>query len=170
MSLPNILKNFNLYADGESLMGVAEEITVPKLSRKMEEWQGGGMPGPIDIDLSQEKIVMDWTTGGLLISALRKYGASKPDALLLRYSGAYQREDTGVIHAVEIVVRGRHKEIDMGNKKVGEPNKTKVSTTCAYYKLTVDNEVLIEYDALAMILVVDGEDLMDAQRKAIGLA
>lgn len=170
MSLPNILKNFNLYADGESLMGVAEEITVPKLTRKMEEWRAGGMPGPIDIDLGQEKIVMDWTTGGLLFSALRKYGASKPDALLLRYAGAYQREDTGVTHAVEIVVRGRHKEIDMGNKKVGDPNKTKVSTTCAYYKLSVDNEVLIEYDALAMIFVVDGVDLMDAQRKAIGLA
>ncbi|WP_234085322.1 phage major tail tube protein [Azonexus sp. R2A61] len=168
--LPTNLKNFNLYNDGESLFGVAEEVVLPKLSRQMEEYQAAGMPGPIDIDMGNEKMVLEWTSAGLVFSAIKQYGAKKPDALMLRFSGAYQREDTGDTHAVEIVVRGRHKEIDMGTAKVKDPTKTKITTTLAYYKLIVDGEVLIEYDALAMIFVVNGTDLLEDQRKAIGLA
>lgn len=170
MALPTNLKNFNIYADGVSLMGVAEEVVLPKLARQMEEFQGAGMPGPVDIDMGNEKMVLEWTTAGLLFSALKQYGAAKPDALMLRYSGAYQREDTGDIHAVEIVVRGRHSEIDMGTAKLKDATKTKVSTTLTYFKLIVDNDVIIEYDAMAMIFTVDGKDLLEDQRKAIGLA
>ncbi|WP_341743105.1 phage major tail tube protein [Azonexus hydrophilus] len=168
--LPNNLKQFNLYADGESLMGVAEEITLPKLARKMEEYEGAGMAGPIDIDMGAEKMELDWTCAGLVFSAIKQFGAAKADAIMLRFAGAYQREDTGDTHAVEIVVRGRHAEIDMGNAKVKEKTVTKIKTSLTYYKLMVDGEVLIEYDALGMIFVVNGKDLLEEQRKAVGLA
>lgn len=168
--LPSNLKNFNLYADGESLMGVAEEITLPKLARKMEEYEAAGMAGPVDIDMGAEKMVLDWTCAGLVFSAIKQFGAAKPDALMLRYSGAYQREDTGVTHAVEIVVRGRHAEIDMGTAKIKDKTVTKIKTSLAYYKLIVDGEELIEFDALGMIFRVNGKDLLEDQRKAVGLA
>ena len=45
MALPNTLKNFNAFTDGASFMGVIEEIKLPKLSRKMEDFRGGGMDG-----------------------------------------------------------------------------------------------------------------------------
>lgn len=170
MALPNILKNFNLFTDGESLMGVAEEIVLPKLARKMEEYQGGGMPIPIDIDLGNQKIEFDWTCAGSVFDLVKQYGASKASAKLLRFAGAYQRDDTEAVQAVEIVVRGRHSEMDFGSQKIGSANKTKIKTTCSYYKLTVDGTVLIEIDGPAMIFIVDGVDMMDAQRKAIGLA
>lgn len=170
MALPSILKNFNLYNDGNSLMGVAEEVSLPKLSRKMEDFQGAGMPMPVEIDVSNEKIELDWTCMGFLYEAVKQYGAAKTNANLLRFAGAYQREDTGDVTAIEIVVRGRHKEMDFGNAKIGEKSTTKIKTTCSYYKLTVDGKVLIEIDALAMIFTVDGKDMMDKQRKAIGLA
>lgn len=170
MALPNLLKNFNLFNDGNSLMGVADEVSLPKLSRKTEEFQGAGMPMPIDIDIANEKIELDWTCGGFLFAAVKQYGATKVGANLLRFAGAYQREDTGDVDAVEIVVRGRHKEIDFGNAKVGDKSQTKIKTTCSYYKLTVNNQVLIEIDALAMIFIVDGVDMLEKQRKAIGLA
>lgn len=168
--LPSNLKNFNLYADGESLMGVAEEITLPKLARKMDEYEAAGMAGPIDIDMGAEKMVLEWTCAGLVFSAIKQFGAAKPDALMLRYAGAYQREDTGVTHAVEIVVRGRHAEIDMGTAKIKDKTITKIKTSLAYYKLIVDGEELIEFDALGMIFRVNGKDLLEDQRKAVGLA
>lgn len=168
--LPSILKNFNLFNEGNSLMGVAEEIGLPKLARKMEEYQGGGMPAPVDIDMGNEKIEFDWTCAGFHADVVTGYGASKPNAKLLRFAGAYQRDDTGEVQAVEIVVRGRHKEIDFGNAKVGSKSETKIKTTCSYYKLTVDGKVLFEIDALAMIYNVNGTDMLAEQRKAIGLA
>ncbi|UCV02310.1 phage major tail tube protein [Dechloromonas denitrificans] len=170
MALPSNLKNFNLFNDGNSLMGVAEEVALPKLSRKMEEFQGAGMPMPIDVDISNEKIELDWTCSGFVFDVVKQYGAAKANANLLRFAGAYQREDTGDVDAVEIVVRGRHKELDFGNAKVGDKTQTKIKTTCSYYKLTVNGSVLFEIDALAMVFIVDGVDMLDKQRKAIGLA
>lgn len=170
MALPSNLTNFNLFNDGNSLMGVAEDIALPKLARKMDEYQAAGMPAPVDLDLGNEKIEMDWTCAGMVWGVVKQYGAAKANANLLRYSGAYTRQDTGDVDSVEIVVRGRHKEIDFGNAKVGDPTKTKIKTTCSYYKLTVNKEVLIEIDALGMILTVNGVDMLESQRKAIGLA
>lgn len=170
MALPSNLKNFNLYNNGGSLMGIADEVTLPKLSRKTEEYQAAGMPFPVDLDISNDKIELDWSCQGFVADVVKQYGAAKVGAVLLRFSGAYQREDTGDVQAVEIVVRGRHKEIDFGSAKVGDKSQTKIKTACAYYKLTVDNQVLIEIDALAMIFIVNGVDMLEKQRKAIGLA
>ncbi len=170
MALPAILKNFNLFNEGNSLMGVADEVTLPKLGRKTEEFQGAGMPMPVDIDISNEKIELDWSCSGFLADVFKQYGNPKVNGVLLRYAGAYQREDTGDIQSVEIVVRGRHKEIDPDKAKVGDKSATKIKTTCAYYKLTVDNQVLIEIDAMAMVFIVNGVDMLEKQRKAIGLA
>jgi P2 family phage contractile tail tube protein len=170
MALPNNLKNFNLFNDGNSLLGIVDEVTLPKLSRKMEAFQGGGMVAPVDIDLGNEKIELDWTCGGFYSEAIKQYGSPKAGGVLLRFSGAYQRDDTGDVQAVEIVVRGRHAEIDADKAKVGDKSTTKIKTSCTYYKLTVDGAVLFEIDALGFIFIVNGVDMLAAQRKAIGLA
>ena len=100
----------------------------------------------------------------------KQYGISKVDGVMLRFAGAYQRDDTSVVQAVEVVVRGRHEEIDLGDAKAGDKSKLNVKSTLSYYKLTVDNKVLIEIDLLNMIEIIDGKDILADQRKAIGLA
>lgn len=170
MALPNALKNFNHYTDGNSLMGVVEEVTLPKLSRKMEEFQGGGMVAPVDVDLGNEKLEHEVTCGGFVGDGVKQFAATKANAVLHRFAGAYQRDDTGDVQAVEIVTRGRYKEIDFGNAKVGDKTQTKFKGSLSYYKLTVDGVVLIEIDALSFVYNVNGVDMLAAQRKAIGLA
>ena len=51
MALPSKLKNFNLFNDGHSYMGQVDEVVLPKLTAKMEEWRGGGMDAPVDIGM-----------------------------------------------------------------------------------------------------------------------
>ncbi|HFL2042464.1 TPA: phage major tail tube protein, partial [Stenotrophomonas maltophilia] len=114
MSLPSKLKNLNLFNDGASYLGQVVEVKLPTLTRKMEEFRAGGMVGPIDIDLGQEKIELEWKCGGLMRDVLRQYGAVRHNAVQLRFAGAYQREDSAEVDSVEIVVRGRHTEIDAG--------------------------------------------------------
>ena len=46
MGMPRKLKGFNLFQNGENFVGQVTEVTLPKLTRKMEDWQGGGMSGP----------------------------------------------------------------------------------------------------------------------------
>ena len=74
MSLPRKLKHFNAFYNGEEFFGQATEITLPKLARKFEEYRGGGMPGPIDIDLGNEKLEFEHSYGGLM-SFLRSRAA-----------------------------------------------------------------------------------------------
>ena len=71
--------------------------------------------------------------------------------------------------SVEIVMRGRHKELDGGENKQGESGTTKMSTECAYYQLTIDGKEVSEIDIINMVLKVDGVDRLAEHRKAIGL-
>lgn len=170
MSLPNQLKNFNVFEDGVSLMGVIEEISLPKLSRKLETFQGGGMVAPVDIDLGLEKLELELTSGGFVADQIKQFGQGKASGAMIRYAGAYQRDDTAEVQAVEIVTRGRYGELDFGNAKVGDKSQTKAKVSLTYYKLTVDGQILVEIDVLGFVCTINGVDLLAAQRKAIGLA
>lgn len=170
MALPNSLKNFNVFNDGVSFMGTVEEVKLPKLSRKMESYRAGGMDGEIELDLGQEKLEIEQVCGGFVVDAYKAYGVTKAAGVLIRFSGAYQRDDSAAVQAVDIVVRGRHKEIDPGDAKGGDRGKTTIKSTLTYYKLTVDGSDVIEIDLLNFIFKVNGVDMLEAQRKAIGLA
>ena len=169
MGLPRKLKDFNLFNDGASYMGMVPELTLPKLSRKMEEYRAAGMTGPVMVDFGNEAITLEWTAGGLQVDALKQYAAKKHNAAQLRFAGAFENDDDGTISAVEVVVRGRHKEIDMGSAKQATDTAHKYSTACSYYKLTVDGEVIIELDFMGATENIGGVDRNAGIRKAIGL-
>lgn len=170
MALPSVLKNFNLFNDGVSYMGIAEEVKLPKLKRKMDDFRGGGMNGPAKVDLGQEGLEIEFTCAGIMSQIFEQYGTTKVDGVMLRFNGAYQRDDTCAVQAVEVVVRGRHEEIDPNDAKGGEKGKTVVKSTLTYYKLTIDGKKKIEIDLLNFIEIVNGVDMLADQRKAIGLA
>ncbi|MFY9328510.1 MAG: phage major tail tube protein [Georgfuchsia sp.] len=170
MALPNTLKNFNLFNDGASYMGIAEEVKLPKLSRKMDEFRGGGMNGSASIDLGQEKLEMEFTCGGIMRQIFEQYATTKINGVMLRFAGAYQRDDTAEVQAVEVVVRGRHSEIDPGDSKAGDRTKLVTKSALTYYKLSIDGDEVIEIDILNMIEKINGVDMLAEQRKAIGLA
>ncbi|MGJ3745445.1 phage major tail tube protein, partial [Yersinia pseudotuberculosis] len=48
-------------------MGIVSSITLPKLTRKLENYRGGGMNGaaPIDLGLDDDALAMEWAMGGL---------------------------------------------------------------------------------------------------------
>jgi P2 family phage contractile tail tube protein len=169
MGMPRKLKGYNIFLNGTSFVGETKEIQLPKLSRKMEDWQGGGMSGPIPIDYGQEAIQLEWTCGGFMEDVLKQYGITTHDGVQLRFAGGYQREDSKAYDAVEIVVRGRHKEIDMGTAKTKEDSDFKVTTAASYYKLSINGQDLIEMDFINMVERINGVDLLAALRKAIGL-
>ncbi|UQY87963.1 phage major tail tube protein [Stenotrophomonas rhizophila] len=168
MSMPSKLKNLNLFNDGESYLGQVTEFKLPTLTRKMEEYRAGGMLGPIDVDLGQEKIEAEWKCGGMMLQVLRQYGAIRHNAVQLRFAGAYQSEDSEAVDAVEIVLRGRHSEVDAGTGKVGDDTEFSVKTSVSYYKLSINGRTEIEIDMVGMVFIVDGVDLQAAQRRAIG--
>ena len=168
MALPRKLKNFNLLLDGESYAGVASEVVLPKLTRKTEEFRGGGMNGPVAADMGLEALNMEFTVG-MDVRVYRQFGISKVDGALIRFVGAWQREDSDQVTAVEVVARGRYTELDPGTAKAGEDAPLKVMANLSYYKLTVDGQVEIEIDLMNFVEVVGGVDRLAEQRNALGL-
>ncbi|EIK64884.1 phage major tail tube protein [Pseudomonas brassicacearum] len=171
MAMPRKLKNLNLFNDANSYLGVVKSATLPPLGRKMEGYRGGGMNGPVKADLgfSDDGIQFEWKTGGLDLIALKQFGAVNASGVALRFTGSFQQDDTAEISAVEVVMRGRHETIEMGDAQPGEDTEHSITTTCTYYKLIVDNEEIIEIDLLNFIEIVDGVDMLAEQRKALGI-
>ncbi|AZF57436.1 phage major tail tube protein [Pseudomonas sp. R11-23-07] len=171
MAMPRKLKNLNLFNDGNSYLGLVKSLTLPSLGRKMEAYRGGGMNGPVkaDLGMSDDGIQFEWKTGGLDLISLRQFGAVNASSVALRFSGPYQQDDTGEVSSVEVVVRGRHETIEMGDAQPGEDTEHSMTTTCSYYKLTVDGEEIIEIDLLNFVEKVNGVDMLEKHRTAMGI-
>lgn len=171
MAMPRKLKNQNLFNEGNSYLAVVKSCTPPPLARKMESYRGGGMNGPVKVDLgiSDDGIQFEFKVGGLDLIVLRQWGAVKADGVMLRLTGAYQQDDTGAVTAVEQIFRGRHETIDQGEGAPGEDTEHTITTTCTYYKLVIDGEDIIEIDLLNFVEKVNGVDMLEAQRKALGI-
>lgn len=168
--LPAQLKFMNLFAEGNSLLGEIDEVGLPKLGRKTEEYLGGGMLAPVDIDMGLQKPEMELTCGGWLKDAITQFGQAKAGGAMWRFAGSYERDDTGDVMAVEIIAHGRFNEIDRGKAKVGSKSETKLKASLTYYKETVDGVEQVEIDVLNMIYKIRGVDMLAKHRKAIGLA
>ena len=169
MALPRTLKNFLLFNDGNSYLGQVEEITLPTLTRKTEEYRAGGMMGSIKLDMGQEAIECEWKCAGIMPGVLAQYASSSASGAQLRFAGAYQRDDTGEVDGVEVILRGRHTEIGFGSAKVGEKTEFSIKTAASYYKLSINNSPVIEIDLVNMVENINGKDVLTDIRKAIGL-
>ena len=171
MALPKKIKMMNLFNEGNSYLGQTGEVTLPKLGRKFEDWRGGGMNGNIKWDngLSDDMIEFAWKLGGIDPLVIGQYGAATVGAIGLRFAGSYQRDDTGETTALEMVVRGRHEEIDFGNSKPGDDTELSMKTVWSYYKLSIDGKAVIEIDIPGIVFKVDGVDMYEKHRQNIGI-
>ncbi|WP_447878441.1 phage major tail tube protein [Serratia fonticola] len=171
MALPKKLKYLNIYNAGSNFRGVAESMTLPKLTRKLENYRGGGMNGsaPIDLGLDDDALSMEWTLGGLDLMTLGQLGDPIVDNTMLRFVGSFEDDSTGEVSAVEVVLRGRHKELDLGEYKQGENSQTKISTQCTYYKMTIDGQDWVEIDVINFVEIIGGVDRLAKHRTILGL-
>lgn len=168
MALPSKLKNMNIFENGRSYLGQATSVTLPKLTRKMEDFRAGGMNAPLKVDMGMEGLVLEFSCGGFMVDTFATFGSARHDATQLRFAGAYQADDTGAVDAVEVVVAGRYSEIDMGDSKAGDDTEHKYKAELSYYELTINGRQLVLIDIPNMIEIIDGVDRLAEQRAAIG--
>lgn len=169
MAFPSKLKQTTMFNETEAYVAETVSITPPKLTRKMEEYRGGGMSRAVKVDMGGEPLEMEATYGGPMRSILRQHGMLNMSGVYQRFVGSFLNDDTGGVDTIEIVTRGRHEEIDMGEWKPGEDTEFKVKSNLTYYKLTWNGVVEIEIDVLGMVEMVGGVDLMAPHREALGL-
>lgn len=165
--LPKILKNFSAFVDGRGYAGRVDEITLPKLSIKTEEYRGGGMDVPIDIDLGMEKLEAEITFSEYDPELFRLFGIMDNSTVNFTLRGGLQ--GTGDAEPVVINLRGKIKELDSGSWKAGDKATLKCMIAIFYYKFTIDRRELIEIDAENMIRKINGVDQLSSMRQALGV-
>lgn len=170
MAMPKNLKNFNVFVDGVTYIGVAEKVKLPDLKRKTEDLRAAGMNGPVKVDVGQEGMTCEHEYAGFVSEMFKTWGIAKVDGTMLRFAGALQQDDNAAVTAVEIIMRGRHSETTMPEAEGGKKGSFKVKTELSYFKYTENGTTLVEIDLVNMIEVVGGVDRMAEQRRAIGMA
>lgn len=166
--LPKILKEFNCWIDGVGTDGVVPELTLPKITRKLEDYRGGTMMGDVKVDLGVEAMECEIKFGGYMEEVLATMGTSI-NGTLFRFAGVAEREDTGDIIGLEIEMRGRFGEYDWGSQKAGDMSDHGATFHPTYYKLIREGKDVLEIDMLAGIWKVNGKDMNEKKRKILGL-
>ena len=167
MQLPRQLKDMNVFNAANSFAGQAQKFTRPKLVIKTEDYRGAGMLGSVKLDMGLEAIEVEHEYRGDMPELNREFGTTDIDGSQLRFAGAYQNDSTGRYDDVQIVVRGRHIEIDAGTDEVGAKSGTKYKTACTYYKQTRNGRVEFEIDMIAGTFLVDGVDRRAELRRIV---
>lgn len=89
MAMPRKLKLMNVFLNGYSYQGVAKSVTLPKLTRKLENYRGAGMNGsaPVDLGLDDDALSMEWSLGGFPDSVIWElYASTGVDAVPIRFA------------------------------------------------------------------------------------
>ncbi len=165
-----LLKNFNIFVNGQSFIGRVADFSPPKITLKMEDYQAGGMDAPIEIDVGLEKLETSFTITGydpsvLGLVGLKRGSTINPVQLVAR--GALE-DGNGVVTPVEITMQGVFKTYEPEDWKPGATSKVKFTSNLRYYRFVHGGRVIHEINLLDFIRVVNGVDQLAAQRAAIG--
>ncbi|MEG2266474.1 MAG: phage major tail tube protein [Acinetobacter sp.] len=167
--LPRTLKNFNVFVDTHSWAGVASEITLPKISKKTDDFRGAGMIGDVTLTLGYEKMECEVTYAGFDVKQYRQLGVCGTSDLPLRYVGLYERQDTCTTQNIEIYMRGNAHELDGGGSKLGEKTEHKMKYGISYYRLEIDGVVEVELDFINGVERFGDNDIAQTIRELLGL-
>jgi P2 family phage contractile tail tube protein len=167
--LPKILKNFAVFVDGRGYAGKIEEITLPKLTIKTEEYRAGGMDVPIAMDMGMEKLETDMTFSDYDPEIFKLFGIISGNLVALTLRGALQEPDKTDAIPVVLHLRGTIRELDFGTWKAAEKATLKMAMDLRAYKLVYNNADVIEIDAENMIRKINGADQLATFRTALGL-
>jgi P2 family phage contractile tail tube protein len=166
--IPRVLKNFSLFVDGRGLAGTISTLTLPTLTTKMEEFRGGGMDAPVDIDMGMEKLETSFELFDYEENVLSLYGLADGAATQVTARGALRRDGEAAVPMV-VNMTGVIKEMDPGDWEAGEQTSMTCSMALRYLKITIGSRVVVEIDKVNMVRRINGADQLESIRTAIGV-
>jgi len=166
----NRLTNANVYLDGGSMLGRAEEVTLPVIKAKMAEHKALGMVGSIEAFAGFEKLEGKIKWSSLYLEALRKTADPfKSVQLQVRasvetYTSTGRTEEQPVVALLQAVF----KSLPGGAFKQHENVEIESEFIATYMKLSVGGQDITEIDVLANIYKAGGQDVLAMYRANIG--
>jgi hypothetical protein len=168
--IPEKVVNYNLYKEGNRLLGVTGEVTLPNLEAMTETVSGPGIAGeyesPTPGHFGSMEIEIPYRT---LSGEATSFMPAKTTTITLRAS--QQVNDTAAgettYQGVKITMKVAPKNFNLGTMGVGQPTESANTLEVLYIKIDIDGETKLEYDKLNFIFSVDGEDQLAQVREQI---
>ncbi len=168
--IPAVIKDGNLFVEGRGFAGKFKSLKPPKIAIATEEFNSGGMVAPMDIDMGLEKLEASFVLHEWTKEVLIQFGVVNHAGVGFRAAYAAERDDASEeLQAINMVMRGRIKELDFPDFERGKEQPLNVGLTLTYFRYEVDGQPLIEIDTVNMVYKVNGVDRYAARRDAIGV-
>ncbi|MOA16877.1 Phage tail tube protein FII [compost metagenome] len=167
----NRVTNANIYVDGISLLGRAEEVSLPTIKNKNAEHKALGMVGIVEYFAGIDKLEMKIKWNSFYTEVMKK-AANPFEAVKLQirssiegYQGGSRVSQTPVI----IYVTAQYKDFPLGNFKQHDNVELESNLSVTYCKMEIDGEEVMEIDVESNIYKVNGEDLLAQYRENLGI-
>jgi P2 family phage contractile tail tube protein len=168
MAVNNILRKFVCFVDGFGKLGDCEAATLPVLTVKTEEYRGGGMDTPVEVDLGTEKLEFKFTMTSVDDQVIEKWGLAPGQQKQFTLRGSLA-SSAGEVANVVANMRGIIKNIDFQEFKPGDKMSVEFQVALDYYKLSKGDRVMIEIDIENVKRIVGGVDQLNNDRINLGL-
>lgn len=167
--IKDVLYNNTVFIDGRGYAGRASSSKLPKIAPVLQEFKQGGMGGTVKIPMGMlEELTCEINMKVFDLVMLSGFGVHAFSGIPVTLRGVTQ-DDDGTKHSVIARMRGVITEFDPGEWKAGEEVGNKLALSLRYYQLERDGRELFAFDPGAMILRVNGVDVMAEDRAILGI-
>lgn len=168
-TIPEKIADFNVYSNGNKLIGVTGEVTLPDLVQKSESISGPGILGEIDVPSIGQYESLEQTIPFRTIHTKMFEHMNPKTAVDLTLRGAIQvldGEGNTKFVGLRVVMRGLQKGFKPGKVAAGSPMDSELSFELTYLMIEVDGQNEFELDKLNTVLKIHGKDVL-AEVKAL---
>ena len=166
---PSVLRAANVFVDGVGKVGIAEDMTLPKLELVTEEFRAGGMDTPIMIDQGVSALESSFTLKEFNAATLAHFGIGNGNSTPFTIRGSFQSAEDGAQYPVVAQMRGMMTAVDFGTWKSGESASKSITISLTYYRLVVNDVEVYEIDIANSIRKINGVYRLADVRKNIGV-
>lgn len=167
-NVPEIINNFNVYNNGNALIGVSGAVTLPSLDAITEEVRGAGILGTYETSIVGMYGSMTQEVPFRILDRdiFKLMNPNNLVDLTFRASAQSTVKSTGAVSysGMRVVERGRLKSFTPGKLEQGKQMDASVTLELLYILVEVDGKVMLEYDKLNSVFIVDGVDLLEKVR------
>lgn len=166
----NRLTNANVYIDGASQLGKAEEVNLPDITFMMSEHKMLGGIGKVELFSGVDKLEATIKWNAFYSDVLKQFANPRKTLKLQVRSSLETHDSNGLLQEVPCVayLTVQPKNFPAGNYKQHDNVEATSKLTCTAYKLEINGEEIVDYDALANIYSVGGVDVFATYRSNIG--
>lgn len=167
-NIPEIINNYNVYSNGNVLIGVSGSVTLPTLDAITEEVSGAGILGTYETSVVGMYGSMEQEVPFRILDE-DVFSLMNPTELVdltFRASAQSTVKSTGAVDykGMRIVERGRFKSFTPGKYELGKQMDASVKFELLYILIEVGGKTMLEYDKLNSVFIVNGKDLLKKVR------